>query len=319
MRIGRFLAFLLLLLAVLSKVHAAGVDSLRRTNYHPTITPLIDTSNGILNDWLMPLSAFEDSINRSNYSGVYYDSLRLKRYDLRNSTFVVPYESKVELLMKRPIPVVNWLFYLLIALIVLVVLVKTFFTKFMNDIFRSFLNLQNALQTLRQQDVQFSLPAILLMANFYVAAGLFGLMYFKQGSPAFSHKDIWFLPLITLGIGAFFTCKVMLYRLSIMLFAPKGEVKTIVLMDFMIAQVVGVLLLPALLIIAYSLEPMRHLAWYTLIGLLGFMILYRYVLSWRIVGSYLFSNVLHFIIYICSVEIAPVLITIKVIDLFLNR
>ena len=254
----------------------------------------------------------------TSYDSIYYvalDTLPIQTIDFRQNIFFQKHLLREEIVQKRPEFPSNYLFYFILLLTGVVVLVKTFFTKYLNDLFRSFLNLQTAQQVMRQQDLRFSFPAILLMGNFYLALGLF---FFLNGS--YNHyfllKQYWLYPVFSLSIAAFFSVKVFLYQFSITLFAPKSEVRSIVQMDFLLAEVAGIIMIPLLLIVGFADANVRSYMWMGAWILLGLILLYRYILSWRMAGSILFTNFVHFIVYICCVEIAPVLIILKIIQGF---
>jgi len=292
------------------------LDSMRAVRPYG-VNSYADTNHQALNNWLLPLSVFKDSFQSSYNDQVPLDTLRLNDYSIKESNLIKNSKNTIELVQKIPPKSTNWLFYFIMTLVVLVVLVKSFFNKFVSDLFKAFWNLQIALQMVRQQDVQFSLPAILLMINFYLSASIYVFINLRPNNTPFATTEIWLIPVIAIGIGLFFTAKVFLYRISIILFAPKGEVRSIVLMDFILVQVIGVLLLPSLLIVGFTIAPIHQITTVCVLLLLAVAGVYRYFLSWRIAGSLLFSSVLHFIVYICCIEIAPVLLTLKIIEHFL--
>ncbi len=312
----KFLLLVLLLVLGLTSLEAKhAIRKVRKAKKSQISQGAIDSLSPEMKQFYMNAILNSDS---TSYDSIYYvalDTLPLHTIDFKQNIFFQNHLLREEIVQKRPEFPSNYLFYFIILLTGVVVLVKTFFTKYLNDLFRSFLNFQTAQQVMRQQDLRFSFPAILLMGNFYLALGLF---FFLNGS--YNHyfllKQYWLYPVFSLCIAAFFSVKVFLYQFSIALFAPKSEVRSIVQMDFLLAEVAGIVLIPLLLIVGFADANVRSYMWLGAWILLGLILLYRYILSWRMAGSFLFSNVLHFIVYICCVEIAPVLIILKIIQGF---
>lgn len=88
----------------------------------------------------------------------------------------------------------------------------------------------------------------------------------------------------------------------------------------MIAGILGGLfLLPLNILIAYAPADLSKIFFYGAIGVLIAMYAFRYLRSLSITGSFLIENRFHFLLYFCSVEIAPVFILIKLIIIQLNN
>jgi hypothetical protein len=73
----------------------------------------------------------------------------------------------------------------------------------------------------------------------------------------------------------------------------------------------GLLLIPANLLIAYAPAELTSTAVYGTLGVLGTGYLLRALWGLRIAGPYLFNRFFHFLLYLCAVEIAPVLVLYK--------
>ncbi len=82
----------------------------------------------------------------------------------------------------------------------------------------------------------------------------------------------------------------------------------------MIAGILGGLfLLPLNILIAFGPADLSQIFFYLAFSILVIMYVLRYLRSLSLTGSFLTENRFHFLLYLCSVEIAPTLILIKLI------
>ena len=73
----------------------------------------------------------------------------------------------------------------------------------------------------------------------------------------------------------------------------------------------GLALIPINLLVAYAPENLTTTAVFAGLGVLGTGYLFRAAWGLRIAKMYLFSRLFHFLLYLCAVEIAPVLVLYK--------
>lgn len=76
---------------------------------------------------------------------------------------------------------------------------------------------------------------------------------------------------------------------------------------------IGMCLLPLNFVIAYSPENIKQYAVYFTIGIVGILLLLRYLRGVFIASEYIFSRLFQFFIYLCAFEIAPIVIGIKIL------
>jgi hypothetical protein len=237
--------------------------------------------------------------------------LHLSKIDLTKSSFSNTKTIITEIPQLRPQSPEKWLFYFILILAGIVVFVKSVFTRYFNELWRSFFNLNNAMLMMRQQDIAFSVPGLLLSINFYVVVAIYIFLKVHQLKIQTPINDVVLIGILVLFIMAFIMFRFFIYRASMMMFSKKSELESISFIDLMQLEFAGIIMVPTVLVLAFSSSAIIDYLWLASYLLIAAILGYRLILGWRIGGRLIFQNWFHFILYICSVEIAPILIIVK--------
>jgi hypothetical protein len=87
---------------------------------------------------------------------------------------------------------------------------------------------------------------------------------------------------------------------------------------FLINKVAGICLLPLLLIMAFSKGETHDIAVTIALSLVLIMLLYRYIVALSTVVKNLKISAVHFFIYLCAVEILPLLVIYKLLFILIK-
>ncbi len=203
------------------------------------------------------------------------------------------------------------LFYALLAIFLLLALTKSLFPKYFYQVFRfSYQSILNP-KSSREQVLQNNLPSALMNLVFLMSGGLLVAMLARYYN--------W----VTLGYGELFLyatlllAAIYLVKFSFVHFAGwvfnasqfAGMYNNIV---FTVNKILGIFLLPLLLVIAYGDDGLKKIAITISACLIIFLFLYRYFFSLATMRSNVNITAFHFFVYLCSVEIMPLLIIYKV-------
>jgi len=175
---------------------------------------------------------------------------------------------------------------------------------------RGFLS-DNALTLIQREASGFvgSTPYYLLYASFVLNAGLFIFLVTR-----FFRKDTFNnLPFLLMCVGAsasVFLAKHLLLRILAWLFPVRDEVRRYNFLIIVFNCVLGLFLLPCNLLLAFTPDYQALLVFWML-GLVFVFYTYRAMRSTAIGGKFLAVSQFHFLLYLCTVEIAPVLFVIK--------
>jgi hypothetical protein len=105
--------------------------------------------------------------------------------------------------------------------------------------------------------------------------------------------------------------KFLFIQFSGWVFNNTAAAKTYIFVVFLSNKIVGILLIPFLLVLSFSGEAIVQVALTISVFLLGAMLLYRYIVSMATFKQELSVNGVHFFIYLCTVEILPLLLIYK--------
>ena len=269
-------------------------------------------ADSITGSAIFPFAIVDSTIHQPISNSYYaFDSIKLSYINVQSSEFNHSQKTNNEFAERKSITPQKWLYYIILLLAIIVVFVKSIFTRFFVELWRSFFNLNTALQMMRQQDISFSIPGLLLLINFYIAMAAYFFLKIYQNKVQLSFNELLLIPSLMLLIIGFVLFRFSVYRLSVILFNRKSEIQTVSFIDLMHLEFTGIIMVPMILLLAFANQNILQVLWIASYIMLGAILVYRTITAWRVVGGIMFSNFFHFILYICSVEIAPVLILLK--------
>lgn len=208
------------------------------------------------------------------------------------------------------------LFYVLIALILSLALLRQAFPKYFNDLFRVFFRTTLKQRQIREQLMQTTLPSLLLNVVFVWSAGLylaFIVEYFKLNP--FEHFWILFF-YCGAGLTAAYFIKFTGLRMAGWLFSVKQLAQSYIFIVFIINKMIGLLLVPFLVILAFATGQLYQAGIALSACLLGLMLLYRIFLTFAILRNEVRIGLFHFVLYVAAFEIAPLLLVYKALLLY---
>jgi hypothetical protein len=204
------------------------------------------------------------------------------------------------------------LFYLLAGVVALVAFVKISFPKYFQNLFSLFFQTSFRQKQTRDQLLQDNLASLLMNLLFIISGSIFvALIAYQQKWVSF---NFWWLLLYCAGIfGGTYFVKYLFLLFSGWVFNVKEATSSYLFIVFLINKIMGIALIPFLLIIAFSPMAMVQIAVTVSMFVIGGMFLYRYVVSLGTIRSSLKVNALHFFLYLCAVEVLPLLLMYKVL------
>lgn len=207
----------------------------------------------------------------------------------------------------------EYLFYYFLFLLVLFGLLKRAFAKYFYDLFRVFFKTTLKQRQTQEQLLQSPLPSIFMNCFFVLSAGLyvnFLLLHFQLSITG----NFWLQYLYCAGaLSAIYLVKYMGLKVTGWLFNVSDATDSYIFIVFIINKVLGIFLLPFLVLIAFTNEPLYGasfiLSW---IGI-GLLLIYRFILSYGAVRKEVKLNSFHFILYILGFEVIPLLLIYKLL------
>lgn len=205
------------------------------------------------------------------------------------------------------------LFYLLIGLSFLLALVKVIFGRYLANLFNVFFRASLKAKQIREQLLQTPLASLLLNIHFVATAGLLA-SFILEDKQEKNVLDFWWLYLYSvLALAAIYLVKNFVLAFLGWSLRMKETTDTYTFIVFLCNKVLGILLLPLLMLMAFASEPLVTIAETLAYVLVGGIFLYRYVSAYGFITRELNASRFHFFLYLCAFEVAPLLLIYKVL------
>ncbi len=209
-------------------------------------------------------------------------------------------------------------FYFIAGLLLILGLMRTFYSRYFNTLFRVFFNTSLRQNQLTDQLMQAKLPSLIFNIFFVIITGFYiflALQYFDL------RGDIGDWPLIGLCAGAVAVCYLVKYislRFTGWLTNFKSEADTYIFIVFLLNKVIGILLLPFIILLTFSTGNTFVAAITGSVILLALVLLMRFFRAYAMLSSKLKISSFHFFLYIASMEILPLALIYKGVRLFFS-
>jgi hypothetical protein len=210
-------------------------------------------------------------------------------------------------------------FYLLLVLFLYYALIRLIFAKYLGDLFTLFFRSTLRQQQLREQLLQSPLPSLLLNILFVLTGSLYASLLFRYNK-WMPGTDLWLLwlncmlVLVVVYLGKFLVLKTMGWVLRI---SRATDIYLFVV--FMVNKMAGIFLLPVLLLLAFPEPQLLPVIISLSLFVLALLLVYRILVSYRLIRNEIKLNLFHFFLYLCAFEIAPLLMIFKVVLKFVER
>lgn len=204
------------------------------------------------------------------------------------------------------------IFYILVFISFFLALIRSSFSKYFSSIFSLSFQATFRQKQTREQMSQNFFPAFMLNVLFILSCGLFItlLAQFYKYTPI----PFWQLFIFSTTIlGLVYLVKFFVIYFTGWVFNAPDAAAEYRFIVFLINKLFGVLLIPILFVIAYSNAEVKKIAITVALCLAGLFIALRYLISLARIRRNLHLTAFHFFIYLCAVEIMPLLIIYKVL------
>ncbi|MFC4232300.1 DUF4271 domain-containing protein [Parasediminibacterium paludis] len=202
------------------------------------------------------------------------------------------------------------LFYMLATALLLVGFVKIVFPKYFNNMFSLFFQTTLRSKQTREQLLQNKLASLLMNMLFIASGGIYIALVVKLRG--WVSVDFWWLIAYASAILAIiYTTKYLFLQFSGWVFNTKEAAQTYTFIVFLSNKIMAVALLPFLILLSFNNGQIAEITYTISIFLIAGMLLYRYLVSLSSVRKDLSINPLHFFLYLCTIEILPLLIIYK--------
>ncbi len=206
----------------------------------------------------------------------------------------------------------DFLFYLILGVVSLLAFIKLVFPKFFRNLFMLFFQTSLRQKQTREQLLQDSWASLLINLLFFLSAGLF--LTLLTNYKDWSSLPFWKLyGYITAFIVLIYVGKFLFISFAGWVFNNKEAAQSYVFLVSMVNRIMGILLIPFIIFLAFGNLQILNIVITISIGLVVILFLYRYLVSFGSLRNDLKINPFHFFIYLCAVEILPMLLIYKLL------
>ncbi len=197
--------------------------------------------------------------------------------------------------------------FILLAITILFTISRSFFIKS----YRAFLNENMTNQLLREVESTSLLPFIILYSFFFINIGFFTYLVLESYN-ILPKRDYFLYFAYCLGVViAVLLLKHLLLSLVGYIFPVYQEIQRYNFTIIIFGIVIGLILTPVNVLLAYGPDSIDKYLIFLTLGTLGIIYLYRYIRGILIANRFWAFHRFHFLLYICTVEIAPVMVLVK--------
>lgn len=300
-------------------------DSITKTRSKPIDTLLVlrkrrlDTAKG--KDSVLAAVAISDSVHKSDslFNSLQQNKRIVSTNVIDTSTYAavlaIPYlpfgkTPTYHVVKVRKSHSQNELFYTIVFTMVLLGFIRVAFPRYLTVLFGHFFQTAWRGKTIRDQSVQQSLPSLLTNLLFIVSGGVYAALIVAQKQ--WILLPFWYLLLYcTLLLVVVYAGKFLFIVFSGWAFNIREAANQYLFIVYLGNKMLGIFLIPFIAVVAFSGGNIATVASTISIALIIGMLCYRYFISLGAMSNSLKVNPLHFFLYLCTIEVLPLLLIYK--------
>lgn len=251
------------------------------------------------------------------------DSVNKIKDSIKPATVVQKKIKKNPKVLELPQQVRKWentdaVFYAIAALLLIFGILKTAFSRYTSIMFSVFFNTSLRQSQLIDQLQQNKLASLLFNIFFLFVGGFyFALLFEYIGWSGSGQRWIFFISCTGL-LALVYLVKYLVLSFTGWITGYEEEADIYIFNIFLINKILGICLLPFVVIIAFAANQVATLAILTSLIVIGLLLLMRFVRSYGLLQHRLSFKVFHFLLYVFSLEVLPVMLIYKSIVIFLK-
>ncbi|MFT7589184.1 MAG: hypothetical protein ACI959_001401 [Limisphaerales bacterium] len=206
-------------------------------------------------------------------------------------------------------------FLILSAMLILLAFIRTQFEKNLRDLWGALINLNIAQQFHRENELSYTMQNFLLQLLFMMAFGLWiTLALARLGKPIIGVNEWASFGIALLVIVIIFLTREIIRQFIARVFKLEALFSFFSFHIYILNGIAGIVLIPLLFLLAFSDSTYSELAFYASLGVLFILFLWRSIKGMQLGLENTGNSRLHFILYICTLEIAPIMVGFRFIS-----
>jgi hypothetical protein len=210
----------------------------------------------------------------------------------------------------------QWLIFVLLGILSFMTILLSLYRKTVTSIFQAFFSLAMASNLYREQRSFIKIESFSSYILFSMSMGTLCFLlpqYLTDNSPFNTFSGLF---LCVAGVGSIYVFRYFLLQLAAIILPYPNEIGFYNFIVSITNKVIGYLLVPALFMLAYLPESAQQYWLYALLIILGIIYTYRNFRGLAIGGNTIIFHKFHFFVYLCTIEIAPTIILLKMLSIF---
>lgn len=282
-------------------------------------TGLTDSAGTLTGPSASKVKVFRFADEEDTLSNTSTDTTDLVSQSLEGPGIFKGHLLQVKQLTAQPVArnVSDWFTISLLVLLVLFTWFRFFYYRIFRQLFSAFFNTATTNQIVRDESVLLQRASLVLSIISYLLMGLFvyQLSIYLNWDTGILQPGLLRFAMFSVAIAAAYSIKMIFLRFLSVVFVQERSVAIYIFNVFLMVMMVGLLLLPVNILLAYSRAPIREITIIVSLGIIALLFLYRLFRSVMIwIGIPGFS-MFYLFLYLCAFEIAPLLIIWKVATL----
>ena len=207
----------------------------------------------------------------------------------------------------------DWLTISLVIMVVFFTWFRLLYYKIFRQLLTSYFNMTASNQIVRDESYLLQRASLVISIISYLLGGLF--LY--QISVLYDWQIYWLqkglvrFVLFSLIIALSYSIKMILLRVLSVVFNQEKAAGAYIFNLFLMIMMVGLVLFPTNIFLAYSFGPVKHVVVFVSTLLIGLMFLFRMTRAVRIWFSIPQFSFFYLFLYLCAFEVAPLLVVWK--------
>ncbi len=211
------------------------------------------------------------------------------------------------------------LFYIVLLLVLFFAFLRFLYERYFNNMFRVFFNTSLRQSQLTDQLLQAKQVSLLFNVLFVLTGGLYIYFLLTHFEWLRSDRPVMAIGVCTVSLGLLYFFKYCSLRFTGWITGYNAAAGTYLFIIFLINKILGVLLLPFVIVVAFGKDFLQTPAALLSLLMIGLMFLLRFFRSYSLLRKDIKVSRWHFFIYILGVELLPLLLIYKTLVVLLGK
>jgi hypothetical protein len=212
--------------------------------------------------------------------------------------------------IEKPVIQTDWVFGFLVLCLIILVSIRAFFYRRFIQVFKAFLTQRYLNQLMREGNIlsERITPPMVIIQMISISLFLFQTIKLSVGLPQIGYNDIILFLVLLVATAAFYGFRLLLMRIIGWIFNTREQSQAYVVNTMIFNEVCGITLIPFSFLIYYLPPHLAYILSLITLGIFGAIIIYKFIRGFIIGLSVTNFSWLYLFLYLCTVEILPVLV-----------